>query len=107
MIINLDKEFCCHAEPNDNTFLSIDVDFFNGKSKAYIEGYRYVPKGYVWTRKDGKKFSGEMIVPIKNYDILESVQKLYEESSAIQADTDAMLVDCEYRILMLELGLVE
>ncbi len=106
MIIYLDKEFRCYTKENINTVKSVEADIFDGKCAAFIEGYRYVPSGQSWTRNDGMVFTGEMITPIKDYSILESVQKLYEENSAIQSDTDAMLVDYEYRLVMLELGLV-
>lgn len=101
MIINLDQEFCCYTEPHENTILSIDVAFFDGKSKAYIEGYRYVPSGYVWTRKDGKQFVGEMISPIKNYDILESVQKLYDEVDITEKENRISILE-EENILLKE-----
>ena len=104
--IYLDKEFCCYAKENSNTVQSVETDFFDNKCAAFIEGYRYIPSGQSWTRSDGEVFNGEMVSPIKDYSILESVQKLYEENSAIQSDTDAMLVDYEYRLVMLELGLV-
>ena len=106
MIIYLDKDFRCHATENINTVQSVETYVFNGICFAFIEGYRYIPFGQSWTREDGVVFEGEMITPIKDYSILESVQKLYEENSAIQSDTDAMLVDYEYRLVMLELGLV-
>lgn len=104
MVIYLDKEYRCHTV-NDGTMLAADTDFFDGKCSTYIEGYRYIPVGHSWTNVKGITFTGEMVTPVKNYAILESIQKFYEENSAIQADTDAMLVDYEYRLTMLELGI--
>lgn len=39
-----------------------------GREKAYIEGYRYVPDGEVWTRSDGVAFRGLMVAPAKAYE---------------------------------------
>ena len=67
MIIYLDSDFVCHLE-NDGTMTAVETDVFDGRAKAYIEGYRYVPEGEVWTRSDGVEFPGLMIAPAKNYD---------------------------------------
>lgn len=67
MTIYLDSDFCCHLE-NDGTMTAVETDVFDGKADAYIEGYRYVPEGEVWTRSDGVEFYGLMIAPAKNYD---------------------------------------
>ena len=47
---------------------TVETDVFDGKCAAYIEGYRYVPEGEVWTRSDGAEFHGLMIAPAKDYD---------------------------------------
>ena len=60
-----------------------------------------------WTRSDGISFSVEAVFPWKDYRLLETAQTVYEEQSVVQADTDAMLVDYEYRLTMLELGITE
>ena len=77
MKIYLDNEYKCHLN-NDGTMLEVESDFFNNKCQAFIEGYRYVPAGHVWTRNDGFKFSGEMIAPWKNYNELVQAQALYD-----------------------------
>ena len=105
MKIYLDKEFRCYVSENVNTVQCVETDVFSGKCDAYIEGYRFVPSGQTWTRNDGQTFKGEMISPCKDWSILESVQKLHEQNNVIQADTDAMLVDYEYRLTMLELDI--
>lgn len=64
--IYLDSNFVCHLE-NDGTMTAVETDVFDGKEKAYIEGYRYVPEGEVWTRSDGEQFHGLMIAPAKAY----------------------------------------
>ena len=67
MIVYLDFDYCCHLT-NDGTMTAVETDFFDGKEKAYIEGYRYVPEGQMWTRSDGVKFKGIMVAPAKKYD---------------------------------------
>lgn len=67
MIIYLDSEFICHLA-DDGTMRAIETDVFDGKADAFIQGYRYVPEGEVWTRPDGVMFHGLMIAPAKNYD---------------------------------------
>ena len=67
MTIYLDNEYRCHLT-DDGTMQEIETDVFDGKTKEYIEGYRYVPDGQTWTRSDGVEFQGLMISPAKNYD---------------------------------------
>lgn len=67
MIIYLDSEFICHLT-DDGTMRAVETDVFDGKADAFIQGYRYVPEGEVWTRTDGVMFHGLMIAPAKNYD---------------------------------------
>ena len=66
MIIYLDSEFCCHLV-DDGTMQAVETDVFDGKEKAYIEGYRYIPAGQTWTRADGVQIHGVMIAPAINY----------------------------------------
>jgi len=77
MIIYIDSNFCCHAEPKIE-YRTFDVPFFDEKCDEFINGYRYVPEGETWTRDDGVQFIGEMITPARNYAPLESAQKQYE-----------------------------
>lgn len=65
--IYLDSDFRCHLS-NDGTMTAVETDTFDGKEKVYIEGYRYVPEGEVWTRSDGVQFHGLMVAPAKAYD---------------------------------------
>lgn len=90
MTIYIDNDYKCYTTPADGR-VSIETDAFNGKCKQYIEGYRLVPAGCTWTRKDGKVFHGEMIAPWKSYEILAELQALYEEEQAKQADMAAAL----------------
>lgn len=90
MTIYLDMDFKCHVE-NDGTMLAIETEIFDGKCRAFIEGYRYVPEGKTWTRWDGVVFTGEMIVPYQPYEHLAEAQKLYEEAMAeVQAQLEDM-----------------
>lgn len=66
MKIYLDSDFRCHLA-DDGTMKTVETDMFDGKEKAYIEGYRYVPEGEMWTRSDGVEFHGLMIAPAKDY----------------------------------------
>ena len=66
MTIYLDSDFCCHLT-NDGTMTAVETDVFDGKEKAYIEGFRYVPEGQTWTRSDGVEFQGPMISAAKDY----------------------------------------
>ena len=67
MIIYLDSDFRCHLT-DDGTMQAVETDAFDGKEKAYIEGFRFVPDGQIWTRADGVQFRGLMIAPAKNYE---------------------------------------
>lgn len=78
MVIYIDNEFKCHLE-NDGTMTEIETSFFNEKCDAFVEGYRYVPAGETWVREDGVPFTGEMIAPWRNYDILAELQGQYDE----------------------------
>lgn len=92
MKIYIDNDCRCHTA-NDGTMREFDVPFFTGKCAAYIEGYRYVPQGEMWTRADGEVFTGEMISPAVDSRILEAYQAQYE----------AMLAEIEIREQALEI----
>jgi len=79
MKIYIDSDFCCHATDPDGVYKEAEAAFFDGKCPAFIEGYRFVPEGESWTRSDGKEFSGEMIVPWKDYAELDKAQREYEK----------------------------
>ena len=66
MIIYLDSDFKCYTDYADGR-QTIETDFFDGKSREYIEGYRYVPDGQTWTRSDGVEFHGLMVAPAIDY----------------------------------------
>lgn len=90
--IYLDSEFKCHvAESGD--MAAVETDLFDGKCEAYIEGYRFVPEGAVWTREDGVVFSGEMVSPWADYDQLAAAQRQYEQQ--LLADYESALSEIE------------
>lgn len=100
MAIYIDNEFKCYtsdaAGRKEVELSEFAAEFFDGKSNDFIEGYRYVPQGETWTRKDGKVFEGEMISPWKNALQLERIQAEYEREQLAQtkaelADADAAL----------------
>ena len=90
MTIYIDSEYKCYTSPGDN-LTAIDTSFFDGKCAAFIEGYRYIPAGAIWTREDGQVFHGEMVAPWRPYEILAEFQAIYEEEQAKQADMAAAL----------------
>lgn len=77
MTIYIDSDFRCHLT-NDGTMCSVETDFFEGKCKTFIEGYRLVPAGERWTRVDGMVFYGMMVTSAENYARLEKAQQQYE-----------------------------
>lgn len=78
MKIYIDYDFKCHTE-DGGTMREFEVPFFDGKSKIFVEGFRFVPQGETWTREDGTEFHGEMIAPWKDYSLLEMAQSAYED----------------------------
>lgn len=85
-IVCIDSECRCHTTNPDGTFLEIETSFFDGKCQTFIEGYRFVPSDYSWTRSDGTVFHGEMIAPFKPYDQLAAAQAQYEADMAEAAN---------------------
>ena len=78
MTIYIDSDFKCHTSDPGGLYTAAETDFFDGKCAGYIEGYRYVPAGQMWTRADGVVFSGEMIAPWKDWRTLDEAQRAYE-----------------------------
>ena len=76
--------FKCHTTNPDGTFLEVETDFFDGKCATFIEGYRFVPSGYSWTRSDGVVFHGEMVSPWKDWRELDAAQRAYEREQLAQ-----------------------
>ena len=90
MIIYIDSNFCCHLQ-NDGTMQAIETDIFDEKCISYIEGYRFVPAGQSWIRNDGEIFTGEMICPWVDYNILLAAQTQYETDNIQMQDMQTAL----------------
>lgn len=82
MTIYIDAECQCHTTNSDGIYREFEVSFFDSKCTTFIEGYRYVPTGESRTREDGAVFTGEMIAPWKDYNILAACQAQYEADLA-------------------------
>ena len=90
MIIYIDNDYKCYLSTGEG-LTAVDTNFFDGKCRQFIEGYRFVPTGQSWTREDGHVFHGEMIAPWRDYALLAELQALYEKERARQADMAAAL----------------
>ena len=88
--IYLDADFLCHVD-NAEGLIPVETDVFDGKCRAYIEGYRYVPEGRTWTRSDGAVFEGLMISPAVDSTALEKAQAQYETDLADMTDMQTAL----------------
>lgn len=83
--IFIDSEFKCHTT-DDGTLTEIQTDYFDGKCDTFVEGYRFVPFGEIWTRSDGVMFHGEMISPWKDFVELDAAQREYERQRLADAE---------------------
>lgn len=90
MTVYIDNDYKCHAEAAEG-LIAVEVPFFDGKCKRFIEGYRYVPDGETWVREDGVEFTGEMIAPHVDYALLAAYQEQYAESLAEMQDMQTAL----------------
>ena len=95
MTIYIDSDYKCHTSPADG-LTAVETDIFDGKCRQYIEGYRFVPSGAIWTREDGQVFHGDMGAPWRPYEILTEVQAIYEEEQAKAMEEIAALVEEVY-----------
>ena len=109
--IYLDSDYKCHVT-NDGTMRAVEVDLFDGKCDTFIEGYRYVPYGESWVRKDGEVFNGAMVACWKSFDELDIAQRGYEKQQLKEykqsiteyeknlAELDALILDYQYNNLV-------
>lgn len=86
MTIYIDNDYKCHLS-DDGTRRAFDVPFFDGKCAEFVEGYRFVPSGETWTRKDGQTFKGEMIAPWRNYSQILEIQMAVDRTQAQSQQT--------------------
>lgn len=104
MVYYLDGDFRLHTVQNADETLTPWTDaggWFDGKCRAYVEGFRVIPAGQTWTRGDGVQFTGPTIAPVQDGVTLAAIQSAYEQGLAENAQ---MAVDHEYRLMLLELG---
>ncbi|MBQ9687171.1 MAG: hypothetical protein IJV41_11630 [Oscillospiraceae bacterium] len=92
MKIYLDSDYRCHLT-DDGTRRAIETDVFDGKCRAFIEGFRFVPDGERWTRSDGVVFHGTMIAPAEDYSALARAQAQFEEDEAAHLEELAALIE--------------
>lgn len=90
MTIFIDADYKCHVD-DDNGGRAVDVPFFDGKCRRFIEGYRYVPAGEVCIGADGTAFQGPRLEPHTDYALLEVAQEQYEEMLAELQDMQTAL----------------
>ena len=95
MTVYIDSDYKCHTSPADG-LTAVKTDFFDGKCRQYIEGYRFVPAGEIWTREDGQVFIGGMVSPWRPYEILVELQAVYEEEQAKATEEIAAIVEEVY-----------
>lgn len=103
MTIYIDNNYKCHASPGDG-LTAVETDFFDGKCRQYIEGYRFVPAGETWKREDGVVFHGEIVSPWRNYELLVELQSIYEEEQAKSTEEIAAIVEEVYNS---DIGVIE
>ena len=95
MTIYIDNDYKCYTSPGAG-LTAIETDAFDGKCRQYIEGYRFVPAGETWTRKDGQVFHGEMVAPWRDYAILSEFQEVAQEEQAKATEEIAAIVEEVY-----------
>lgn len=81
----IDEDYRLYVQPRPG-LTAVELPEMEGKCRAYIEGYRYVPEGRVWIREDGTAFNGAMLSPATDYAALEMAQGAYEEALSRQAE---------------------
>ena len=99
--IYLDSDFKCHTT-DDGTMSSVETDFFDGKCTEFIEGYRYVPRGEMWTREDGEVFAGEMISPCRDHSLISEIQAAVDR---VQAQAQQTINEYEQALSEIETAL--
>lgn len=86
--IYIDADYKCHIS-DDGTMSAVETNVFDGKCDTFIEGYRFVPAGRIWTREDGVTFTGEMVSPWMDYSELDAAQREYEKD--LLAEYEALI----------------
>ena len=83
MTIYIDDDYKCHVSAAEGR-RAIETNAFNGKCDEWIESYRFVPAGEIWTREDGEVFRGEMMSPWKDLGEAYAEQMAYITSQNTQ-----------------------
>ena len=96
MQLYIDEDYRLHTQPGPG-LAAVELPEMDGKCRAYIEGYRYVPAGQSWTREDGEVFAGAMLSPARDHDTLAELQAVAEDEQAKAAADMAALVEDVYR----------
>lgn len=82
MKIYVDSEYHCHTDNPGGDYREVETDFFDGKCRAFVEGYCYDDsKGY------------KAIYPWKPLTELEAAQREYERQ--MLADYESALAEIE------------
>ena len=95
MTIYIGRDYKCYTSPADG-LTAVETDFFDGKCRQYIEGYRFVPAGETWIRGDGQVFHGERVAPWRDYEILSEFQEVAQEEQAKATEEIAAIVEEVY-----------
>lgn len=82
--VDIDNDFKCYTS-SAGAMREIDLVFFDGKCKAFIEGFRCIPS----TDAAGNEIC--TVFAWRDYALLEEFQRQYEELIAQQEDMKAAL----------------
>ncbi len=94
MKIFIDKENKCHVTNDGTMSETLAPAILNGKCPAFIEGYKFIPKG---TREiDGVVYGTGEVYPWRDYELLAEFQVIYEEEQAKATAEIAALVEDVY-----------
>ena len=78
MRVYLDNEFKCHSDNSNGGYRDVEVAYFNGKCKTFVEGHRYIPLGEIFIDSTGAINEGSIIDAWKPYPELAAAQLQYE-----------------------------
>lgn len=78
MIVYVDKSHRFRTEPTDGC-REMDLPFFDGKCKEFIEGHMFLFEGETWTNDEGEIFEGEMMSTWMDSAELIRLQQAYEK----------------------------
>ena len=82
MTIYIDSDYKCYVSAADGR-RTIETDAFDGKCAEWIESFRCVPAGEIWTRGDGEVFTN-MVSPWKDLGEAYAAQTVYLEQQTTQ-----------------------